>query len=261
MKPILNIIKIGGNIIDNDVSLEQFLKDFSSFEGLKILVHGGGKLATQMSEQLNIPTQMHEGRRITDAETLNIVTMVYAGWINKTIVAKLQNVNCNAIGLSGADANVIPATRRSPVPVDFGFVVDIQPQQINHDFLNGLLQQNICPVCCAITHDKQGNLLNSNADTIASSLAVALSSEYDTRLIFCFEKAGVLSNPDDEHSVISEITRSKYAELKANKIITAGMLPKIDNAFNAIDAGVREVVIKHAKDLSNNAGTKIINGL
>jgi acetylglutamate kinase len=261
MKPIVNIIKIGGNIIDNDAVLEQFLKDFSSLEGLKILVHGGGKLATRMAEQLEIPTQMHEGRRITDAETLKIVTMVYAGWINKTIVAKLQSFNCNAIGLSGADANVIPATRRSPVPVDFGFVGDIQPEQINREFLNVLLQQTICPVCCAITHDKQGNLLNSNADTIASSLAMALSSEYDTRLVFCFEKDGVLSNPNDESSVIPEITRSTYTMLKSEGAITAGMLPKIDNAFKAIDAGVKEVMIKHAKNLSNNAGTKIKNGM
>jgi acetylglutamate kinase len=257
MKPIVNIIKIGGNIIDNDVALEQFFNDFSSLEGLKILVHGGGKLATQLSEKLNIPTQMHEGRRITDVETLKIVTMVYAGWINKTIVAKLQSLNCNAIGLSGADANVIPATRRSPVPIDFGFVGDIQPQQINHQFLNCLLQQNICPVCCAITYDKQGHLLNSNADTIASSLAIALSSDYDTRLVFCFEKNGVLSNPNDENSIISEITHSKYAELKANKIITDGMLPKIDNAFKAIDAGVKEVMIKHAKNLLHSTGTRV----
>jgi acetylglutamate kinase len=257
MKPIVNIIKIGGNIIDNDVALTQFLRDFTSLEGLKLLVHGGGKLATQMAEQLSIPTQMHEGRRITDAETLKIVTMVYAGYINKTIVAKLQSLNCNAIGLSGADANIIPAVRRSPVPVDFGFVGDIRSEQINHTFLNLVLQQNICPVCCAITHDKQGHLLNSNADTIASSLAVAMSSTFDTKLMFCFEKDGVLSDPNDETSVISEITRSKYAELKTAGVITAGMLPKIDNAFKAIDAGVKKVIIKHAKNLLNTTGTEI----
>ena len=259
MKPIVNVIKIGGNVIDNDPALTQFLCDFAALDGLKILVHGGGKLATRLAEQLNIPVQMHEGRRITNAETLKIATMVYAGWINKTIVAKLQNLNCNAMGLSGADANVIPATRLSPMPIDFGFVGDIQSEQINFSFLNMLLKQQICPVCCAITHDKQGHLLNSNADTIASSLAVSLSSEYDTRLIFCFEKNGVLSNPDDDHSVIPEITKNTYTTLKADGVITAGMIPKIDNAFKAIDAGVNEVMIKHAKNLSNDFGTKIKN--
>jgi len=255
MKPIVNIIKIGGNIIDNDVALAQFLNDFAALKGLNVLVHGGGKLATRLAEQLNIPVQMHEGRRITDAETLKIATMVYAGWINKTIVAKLQSQNCNAIGLSGADANVIPAKRRLPVPIDFGFVGDIQSEQINFSFLNTLLKQQICPVFCAITHDKQGNLLNSNADTIASSLAANLSSEYDTRLIFCFEKIGVLSNPNDENSVISEITPTTYTALKADGVITDGMLPKMDNAFKALDAGVSEVIIKHAKNLLNDLGT------
>jgi len=257
MKQVVHIIKIGGNVIDNDAALAQFLRDFAALEGLKVLVHGGGKLATRMAEQLNIPTQMHEGRRITDVETLKIVTMVYAGWINKNIVAQLQRLGCNAIGLSGADANIIPATRRAPVPIDFGYVGDVQPEQINHAFLNTLLQQGICPVCCAITHDTQGNLLNSNADTIASSLAAALSSTYETRLVFCFEKEGVLSNPDDEYSVIPEITRETYAALKAQGVITAGMLPKIDNAFKAIDAGVKEVVIKHATRLRDDAGSKI----
>lgn len=257
MKPEINIVKIGGNVIDNETALAAFLQDFASLEGAKVLIHGGGKLATRMAEQLNIPTQMHEGRRITDADTLKIVTMVYAGWINKNIVAQLQRLHCNAIGLSGADANVIPAVRRAPAPIDFGFVGDVQPEQINHTFLSTLLQQDICPVCCAITHDTQGNLLNSNADTIASSLAIALSSTYDVRLVFCFEKEGVLSNPDDERSVIPEITRSSYATLKADGIITAGMLPKIDNAFKAIDAGVQEVVIKHAKNVLQDRGTTI----
>jgi len=259
MKQIVNVIKIGGNVIDNDAALAQFLSDFVALDGLKILVHGGGKLATRLAERLDIPVQMHDGRRITDAETLKIATMVYAGWINKTVVAKLQHLNCNAIGLSGTDANVIPAKRRSPVPIDFGFVGDIQSEDINFSFLNLLLQQQMCPVFCAITHDKQGNLLNSNADTIASSLAANLSSDYDTRLIFCFEKNGVLSNPDDDDSAIAEITRTTYAALKTDGVITAGMIPKIDNAFSAIDAGVNEVIIKHAKNLLNDFGTKIKN--
>ncbi|MCL2413703.1 MAG: acetylglutamate kinase [Bacteroidales bacterium] len=259
MKQVVNVIKIGGNIIDNDAALTQFLSDFATLDELKILVHGGGKLATRLAEQLGVPVQMHDGRRITDSETLKIATMVYAGWINKTIVAKLQHLNCNAIGLSGADTNVIPAERRSSVSIDFGFVGDIQSEKINFSFLNMLLQQQICPVFCGITHDKQGNLLNSNADTIASSLAANLSSKYDTRLTFCFEKNGVLFNPDDDHSAIPKITPTTYAALKANGVITAGMIPKIDNAFKAIDAGVTEVIIKHAKNLLNDFGTKIKN--
>jgi acetylglutamate kinase len=255
----INIIKIGGNVIDNDTMLAQFLKDFVSLKGPKLLVHGGGKLATRIAEQLNIPVRMHEGRRITDAETLKVATMVYAGWINKTIVIQLQQLDCNAIGLSGADANVLPAIRRSPVPVDFGFVGDVRPEQVNHGFINTLLQQDICPICCAITHDMQGHLLNCNADTIACALAVALSSVYEVRLVFCFEKEGVLYHPEDNSSVIPEITRSAYSALKADGIITAGMLPKIDNAFKAVDAGVKEVLIKHAKHLCRNAGTRIVN--
>ena len=258
MKPPLYIVKIGGNVIDDETALHTFLSDFALLEGSKLLVHGGGKLATRLAKELGIPTSMHEGRRITDAETLKIVTMVYAGWVNKTIVASLQNMQCNAIGLSGADASIIPATRRKPQPIDFGFVGDVHPSAINSSFLELLIAQHICPVCCAITHDGQGNLLNSNADTIASSLAIAMSTQFETHLVFCFEKSGVLSDPEDDNSVIPRITREKYQELKLNNIITAGMIPKIDNAYKAIDAGVKEVVIKHARHLKEDIGTVIV---
>lgn len=257
MKQPLNIIKIGGNIIDSEEALKTFLNDFSTLDGLKILVHGGGKMATQLSKQLDIPTVMHDGRRVTDEETLKLVTMVYAGWINKHIVSLLQQRNCNALGLSGADANVIPAVQRTPEPVNFGFVGDVFPEQINGMFLQNILQQAICPVFCAITHDRKGNLLNSNADTIASSLAVALSCKFETSLIYCFEKEGVLTNPDNEESIMDEITREKYGILKTEKIISGGMIPKIDNAYKAIDAGVKKVMIKHARNLKNDKGTVI----
>ena len=256
-KQVLHIIKIGGNIIDDEQALSSFLTDFASLNEPKILVHGGGIMATRLAEQLAVPTRMLEGRRVTDEENLKIVTMVYAGLINKQIVARLQALNCNAIGLSGADANVIPATRRNPVPVDFGFVGDIVPSTVNLSFLENLIRQRISPVCCAITHDQKGSLLNSNADTIAAALAIALSKHFETHLIFCFEKEGVLANPDDASSLVSEITRVKYQELKQNKIITAGMIPKIDNAYKAIDAGVKKVLIKHARNLKNTIVTII----
>ncbi|MDR2562912.1 MAG: acetylglutamate kinase [Prevotellaceae bacterium] len=258
MKQSVNIIKIGGNVIDNEAMLEVFLRDFASLGRRKILVHGGGKMATRLSERLSIPAIMHEGRRITDDETLKIVTMVYAGWINKHIVALLQKMNCMAIGLSGPDANLIPAVRRSPVPIDFGHAGDVAPEKINISFLQNILEQGITPVFCAITHDGCGGLLNSNADTIASSLASSLSQIFSTRLIYCFEKDGVLSNPDDEKSVIKHIRRDTYQEMKESGTITAGMIPKIDNAFKAIDAGVSEVLIKHARNLNNDLGTTIL---
>jgi len=258
-KPVLHIIKIGGNVIDDKQALFSFLMEFALLNEPKILVHGGGILATRLAEQLAIPTQMYEGRRVTDEESLKIVTMVYAGLINKQIVAQLQAQHCNAIGLSGADANVIPATRRNPVPVDFGFVGDVAPSTINASFLENLIQQGIAPVCCAITHDQKGSLLNSNADTVAAALAIALSAHFETHLIFCFEKEGVLSNTDDTSSLIPEITRVKYQELKENKLITGGMIPKIDNAYKAIDAGVKKVIIKHARNLKNTIGTIIVD--
>ncbi|MBR2298503.1 MAG: acetylglutamate kinase [Bacteroidales bacterium] len=251
----LTILKIGGNIIDVPYLLEKFISDFVKIEGPKILIHGGGKLASELSAKMGIETKMHEGRRITDYETLKLVTMVYAGLINKEIVAGFQKDGCNAIGLSGADANIIPATRRAPQPIDFGYVGDVNPQMINDRFLFSLLSMGITPVICAITHDGNGSLLNTNADTIASSIAIAMSKHYSTKLVYCFEKNGVLLDPDDDDSVISLITYDHFQNLKKEGIISKGMIPKLDNAFKAISNGVSEVEIKHASNLNLQIGT------
>ena len=257
-KNTLSIVKIGGNIVDNPEALESFLSDFHRLEGRKLLVHGGGVMATKLSAQLGIETKMIEGRRVTDEETLKLVTMVYAGWINKQIVASLQKMCCNAIGLSGADANCIPSKRRNPEPIDYGFVGDPIPEKINGQFISMLIENETVPVFCAITHDGNGSLLNTNADTIAYSLAAALSKYYRTTLFYCFEKEGVLRDINDEDSLISSITFNEYVELKSQGVIAGGMIPKIDNSFKAIQNGVSEVVILHAKNLLNGKGTKLI---
>ena len=198
---------------------------------------------------------MQKGRRVTDSDTLKLVTMVYAGWINKSIVAMLQKFGCNAIGVSGADGDLVPATRRSPEPIDFGYVGDVNPVDINSALLQSILGRGITPVFCAITHDRNGSLLNTNADTMASSLAIALSKDYYTRLIYCFEKEGVLSDQENPDSIIPLITRANYKTLMVSGAITGGMLPKLDNAFAAIESGVSEVYIKHASNLGNDKGT------
>ncbi|MDR0581491.1 MAG: acetylglutamate kinase [Prevotellaceae bacterium] len=258
----LTIVKIGGNVIDRPAALQTFLQDFAALESPKILVHGGGILATELLEKTGVPVRLHEGRRITDAGTLKICTMVYAGWINKTIVAQLQQAGCNAVGLSGADANTVSATKRPPVPVDFGFVGDVVAGCINVPVLSLLLDNGLCPVFCAITHDMQGGLLNTNADTMASVIAAALAKTYRTKLLFCFEKGGVLANPDDDHSVIPAIDTAYFQQLKEQKIISKGMLPKLDNAFAALHAGVAEVYIKHAaRLLSAKEGTALVAGV
>lgn len=251
----LTVIKIGGNIVDKPTALEVFLKDFSKYPDPKILIHGGGVLASDLSVKMGIKVKMRNGRRITDLDTLKLVTMVYAGWINKSIVAMLQKFGCNAIGLSGADGDLVPATKRSPDPIDFGYVGDITPADINSGLLQSLLGRGITPVFCAITHDRNGSLLNTNADTMASNLAISLSIDYYTRLIYCFEKEGVLFNQEDPDSIVPLITRSNYQTLKESGAITGGMLPKLDNAFAAIESGVSEVYIKHASNLGNNKGT------
>lgn len=243
MKQELYIVKIGGNVIDHSEKLEAFLKDFSELQKPKILVHGGGKLATKLAEKLEIPQEFFEGRRITNQETRDVAVMVYAGLINKNIVATLQKNKLNAIGFSGADANVIPAHKRPVKTVDFGWVGDVETEKINAEFITKVIAENVCPVFCAITHDGKGNLLNTNADTIASSLAVALSSDFDIDLVYCFEKNGVLENIEDENSVISKIIPDTYAQLKENNIVNEGMIPKIDNAFAAIKKGVKSVFI------------------
>ena len=247
----LYIIKTGGNIIDDEAKLSSFLKSFAEIEGKKILVHGGGKLATQLAERLNIPQQMVEGRRITDAETLKIVIMVYAGYINKNIVAKLQAYNCNTIGLSGADGNIILAHKRNHPTLDYGFVGDIDT--VNVSLLKASLDSDLSVVIAPITADRLGQLLNTNADTIAQEVAQALSSLYEVSLIYCFEKKGVLLDVDDDNSVIPVLDQTYYQELKKTRQDTgtpkifAGMIPKLDNAFAALNSGVRKVVIGKAE--------------
>jgi len=248
-KKPLYVIKIGGNVIDNSENLHYFLKDFSALPGDKILIHGGGKIATDLSHTMGIEPKMIDGRRITDIDTLRVVTMVYAGLINKNIVAQLQRYNCNAIGLTGADANLIKAIKRPVKDIDYGFVGDLTPLSVDRDKLRGFLQTGVVPVFSAITHDGQGQLLNTNADTIASTLAIALSSLYQVSLVYCFEKKGVLLDVTDDSSVIREISSSEFDRLKADNIIAGGMLPKLQNAFQAINSGVSEVYIGKSEEL------------
>ncbi len=260
----LYVIKIGGNVIDNPKNLEKFLYDFSKIKDLKILVHGGGKLATELAQRLGVEQQVVDGRRITDAETLKIATMVYAGIINKQIVASLQAKEINALGLSGADGNVIKANKRKVEKIDYGFVGDIKSEDVNAELISTFLSNDITPVFCAITHNGEGQLLNTNADTIASTLAIALSKKYDVQLNFCFEKKGVLKDVSDNNSVIETITPATYKKYLIDGSISKGMIPKLDNAFEAITKGVKSVVIAHSDDLINttkeneHAGTKLI---
>ncbi len=255
----LFVIKIGGNIIDDDAALRSFLKDLAAVKAKKILVHGGGKIASKIGKQLGIEPNYINGRRITDEATIDLVTMVYGGLLNKKIVAKLQSLNCNSIGLTGADANIIPARQRPVTEIDYGFVGDITTAELGIDNLELLLTNNLTPVIAPLTHDGKGQLLNTNADTIASALAVALSAFYDVRLIYCFEKRGVLENVEDETSVISLINKEKYQQLLQDKKLADGILPKIDNAFAAIASGVKEVLIGDAADLLQNC-TEKVNG-
>lgn len=257
---MIKVIKVGGNVIDNPLKLDRFLKDYAALSGAKILIHGGGKIATDLSKTLGIETQMIDGKRVTDLETLKIVTMVYAGLINKNIVAKLQLHGCNALGLTGADANIIPATKRKDPKVDWGFVGDVLSEKINIEKLELLLNNELNPVFSAITHDGKGNLLNTNADTIASALATALAKAgHAVSLVYCFEKKGVMLDVEDEKSVIKKITPGYYNELKEKNIIHSGMIPKLDNAFKSIGEGVQEVKICQAEDLNDfeNAGTTV----
>jgi len=267
MKSRLLIVKIGGNIIDDEKKLSSFLKDFASIEDKKILVHGGGKLATKIAEQLKIPQQVVEGRRITDAATLKIVTMVYAGYINKNIVALLQAEHCNALGLCGADGDSILAHKRQNPILDYGFAGDVDA--INSGLITTLLEKNITPVFAPITHDQQGQLLNTNADTIAQELAKGLSNDFDVTLIYSFEKTGVLRDAHDDTTVIPELTWQRYQELRSplpgndGAAIYAGMIPKLDNAFGALQNGVKKIIIGKAENLikmiAGTSGTSIVN--
>lgn len=241
----LTIVKIGGNIIDSKENLHSFLQKFNTIQGAKILVHGGGKIATEISAKLGIEAKMVNGRRITDLQTLEIVVMVYSG-INKLIAAQLNAGGTKSIGVCGADMNLIPAKKRAKGDVDYGFVGDILTDEIKKDNWQLLLDAGICPVVAPITADASGQLLNTNADSIASSIAQALSKIYNVKLIYCFEKNGVLRNPADENSVISKIGMQEYESLKEQKIISDGMIPKLDNSFDAMKQGVSKVIIGHA---------------
>lgn len=250
MSEKLYIIKIGGNIIDNPEALKSLLADFAAIKANKILVHGGGKAATALLPKMGIEPKMVAGRRITDEATLDVVTMVYAGLISKNVVARLQALNCNAIGLCGADGNFIQGVKRPVKAIDYGFAGDLNKSSVDAEGISHLLEAHFTPVFSAITHDKNGQLLNTNADTIASALAIGLSKIYETSLIYCFEKRGVLLDVNDDESVIPEIKSAELAALTEKGIIAEGMLPKLQNAFAAIEQGVKEVLIGHATDLN-----------
>lgn len=257
----LTIVKIGGNVIDDSENLHYFLEDFAALEGDKILVHGGGKIATDLGVSMGVEAKMVEGRRITDIQTLRIVTMAYAGLINKNIVAQLQARTCNAIGLTGADGNTIKAVKRPVKTIDYGFVGDLNEDSVSVETIDRLLSAELVPVFCAITHDGDTQLLNTNADTIASALAVALAQRYDTTLMYCFEKRGVLRDVQDENSLVSEIRMDEFESLKDQGVVSGGMIPKLHNAFEAIKSGVKEVYIGHADELlkkGQSMGTRLI---
>jgi len=261
MKKQVSVIKIGGNVIDQQGDLRAFLTAFARLEDYKMLVHGGGKLATAMASQLNIPQQIIDGRRITDEATLKIVTMVYAGYINKSVVAALQALNCNAIGLSGADGRLIRSHRRQHATLDYGFAGDVD--EVNKVLLLQLFQAGYIPVIAPITADKEGQLLNTNADTIAQEIAQCLGNDFEVQLIYCFEKAGVLTDINDESSVIPCIDKTSFEQLKENGTIHTGMLPKLHNAFSALEKGVHKVVLGKWNALeslvSGHTGTSIVN--
>lgn len=246
---VLKVIKIGGHIINDTIQLDVFLDKFATLKGPKILIHGGGKLATSLAQQMNIKVNMHQGRRITDADTLDIITMTYAGKINKNIVTRLQANQCNAIGFSGADGNTIIAKKRPIKEIDFGYVGDVT--QVNTTTLDLLINNNITPVFCAITHDPQGQLLNTNADTIASELAIAFSKKYQVELYYCFEKKGVLKSIENENTVIQTINQSNYQKLIQEEIITEGMIPKIDNCFYVLKHNVHKICIGDSEMIFN----------
>lgn len=250
----LTLIKVGGKIVEEASTLKSLLEQFSKIPGNKVLVHGGGRSATQVAGQLGIETKMVEGRRITDEAMLKVVTMVYAGLVNKNIVAQLQANGINSLGLTGADINYMRSDKRKPNPIDYGFVGDVR--EVNTDILADLIARGIVPVLSPITHDGKGNLLNTNADTIAQEAAVALAKRFDVSLIYCFEKDGVLKYENDDSSVIPLITKSDFEAYKADGTISGGMIPKLDNAFTAISKGVKEVVITSANHILSG-GTKI----
>jgi acetylglutamate kinase len=251
----LTLIKVGGKIVEEDASLRRLLCDFAGIDGCKVLVHGGGRSATQLAARLGVETKMVNGRRITDLEMLNIVTMVYGGLVNKNIVAGLQALDINALGLTGADMNLICSDKRPVKEIDYGYVGDVK--KVNADCLVSLLQQQIVPVLAPLTHDGQGHLLNTNADTIAAETARALAPYFDVTLVFCFEKRGVLKDENNDDSVIPELTAGLFKQYIQEGIIQGGMVPKLENAFEAIRSGVKEVIITHASEINKHSGTRI----
>lgn len=257
MSAPVTVVKIGGNVVDNPEALGRFVGEFAAMPGRKILVHGGGKEATRLSARLEIPTTMIEGRRVTSRETLDVVTMVYAGLVNKRVVSLLQAAGCDAVGLCGADGDAIRATMRPKEPIDYGFVGDIAPEGVNARFIDSLLDAGKVPVFCAITHDGEGTLLNCNADSVASALAIGMAGTTAADLVYCFEQPGVMEDIERPDSLIPEITPALYASLKESGVVSKGMIPKIENALRAVELGVSSVTIKHADNLNNTTGTVI----
>lgn len=255
MREKLTVIKVGGKIVEEETTLDELLNDFASIEGHKVLVHGGGRSATKLAARLGIESKMVDGRRITDSETLKVVTMVYGGLVNKNIVAGLQSRGVNALGLTGADMNVIRSTKRPVKEVDYGFVGDVE--KVDATLLSDLIYKGVVPVMAPLTHDGKGHMLNTNADTIAGETAKALAALFDVTLIYCFEKKGVLRDENDENSVIPLITPKEFEQYVAEGIIRGGMIPKLENSFAAIDAGVSEVVITLASAINRPDGTRI----
>ena len=256
MREKITIIKVGGKIVEETASLAALLDRFAAIDGRKVLIHGGGRSATRIAEQLGIESKMIDGRRITDEETLKVVTMVYGGLVNKNIVAGLQARGVNALGLTGADCNIIRAHKRPVKSIDYGFVGDVE--KADGDMLSKLIEQGITPIVAPLTHDGKGSILNTNADTMAAETAKALAKIYDTTLIYCFELPGVMRNPDDANSLIATITGESYKNLLADGTINGGMIPKMENAFNAIENGVSKVIITKADAIDGTQGTHII---
>ncbi len=255
MKESLTIVKVGGKIVEDETSLQQLLHDFSSLPGYKLLVHGGGRSATRLAAQMGVETHMVDGRRITDKDMLDIVVMVYAGLVNKQIVAALQAKGMNAVGLTGADLDVIRSVKRPVVSIDYGFVGDVKA--VNSEILSNLIRMNVIPVMAPLTHDGNGQMLNTNADTIAGETAKALADSFDVTLIYCFEKKGVLRDAEDEDSVIPVMTQDDFTNYVQQGVIQGGMIPKLENAFSAIKAGVKQVIITSAETLGEHQGTVI----
>lgn len=251
----LTLIKVGGKIVEEADTLKHLLRDFAAIEGYKVLVHGGGRSATKIASQLGIESKMVNGRRITDADMLHVVTMVYGGLVNKNIIAGLQALDVNALGLTGADMNIMRSEKRPVAEVDYGFVGDVK--EVNADLLATLIKQGIVPVLAPLTHDKKGNMLNTNADTIAGEAAKALAKHFDVTLMFCFEKKGVLLDENDDDSVIPELSQEEFQHYVEEGVIQGGMIPKLENAFHAIDAGVKEVIITKASEIEKGNGTHI----